>query len=252
MGQSISIISDIHIKRCHDGPYMLLISFFNHPIVKSSDAIYLLGDIFDLMIGRHRGYWESYKDYFYFLGEFLKEGKEIHYFEGNHDLHIESNYRDYFHHHQISDDGFIYHDRPLVKEIWGKTFFFAHGDEIQIGNRGYKIYKSILCNPVTKFFLENIIGHGILQYSGELASKLSGKRSRQSDPNLVRDHFRLAAKKQAMEGYDYIICGHSHVQDDYVCKGEGLPHFTYLNNGYAVDSKTFIHLCEGRHSFVHL
>lgn len=252
MDSSISVISDVHIKKCQDKAYALLMSFFNHPMVKSSGAIYLLGDIFDFMVGRQKEYLELYKNYFHLLGELLNDGKEIHYFQGNHDVHVELNYRDYFRYHHITDHRFIYHDRPLVKRIWGKTFFFAHGDEIEIGNIGYKIYKAILSTPVTKLLAENILSYNLLHYLGESASEASRKRNKRYDPNLVRQSFRMAATKLATKGYDYIICGHSHIKDDYVYHGDRQCHFTYLNNGHALDSNTFIYLDKGQYSFIDL
>ena len=252
MDDSISIISDVHIRQCHDEAYQLLMSFFRHPAVKLSKAIYLLGDIFDCMGGRQKEYLELYQTYFQHFGQFLNEGKEIHYFQGNHDIHVELNYRDYFRQNNIADNRFTYHSRPLIKQMWGKVFFFAHGDEIEIGNWNYKIYRAIITSSITKFLAENILSYQMIHRFFEPASDNSRSRGQRFDPGLVREKFRIAAARQAMKGYDYVICGHSHIKEDYTSDEGDSPRFTYLNNGYALTSHTFIHLREGGHSFVEL
>ena len=246
----IALISDVHIKRYQDEAYDLLMSFFHHPTVKSSTAIYLLGDIFDCMVGRQQEYLERYAEYFKCIASFLCQGKEVSYFQGNHDVHVELNYRDYFHHHQIPDERFFYHSRPLIKRLWGKVFFFAHGDEIELGNWGYKIYKSIITTSVAKFLAENIVGHDIIHRIAEPASEHSRSRGAKCNNLMqVQKNFREAAIKTAIDKQcNYIICGHSHIKDDY----DHLGRFNYINNGYALESGTFIHLENGVHSFVAL
>ncbi|MCY4643406.1 MAG: UDP-2,3-diacylglucosamine diphosphatase [Bacteriovoracales bacterium] len=252
MSDAISIISDVHVKESGDDAYLLMMDFLKHPKVQSSPKIYLLGDIFDLMVGCHKEYLENYKDYFCLLGELLKKGHEIHYFQGNHDIYVEQNYRDYFRQNHIKDLLFVYHDKPFVTKMWGKTFLFAHGDEIEIGNWIYKIYKAIISTSVIKFMAENILSYQFIHGIFGRVSKSSRENNLKYDPKIIGESFRLAAKKQALNGYDYIICGHSHVKEDYIHRSSESSNFTYLNNGYALDSKTFIHFEDGRYSFVKL
>ena len=248
----ISIVSDIHIKKCHDPAYNLLMSFFRHPLVRSSGAIYLLGDVFDCMLGRHQEYLKSYSDYFHEIGTVLKAGKEVHYLQGNHDIHVEQNYREYFRQHQIRDNKFIYHVEPFVKSIWGKFFFFAHGDEVEVGNWAHKAYRTFVTSSVMRFLAENIISYNIVHDFIEPFSERSRKRGQYYNTEDIRKRFRETAMKQGRAGYDYIVFGHSHVKDEYFSSGDQGSHFTYLNNGYFLDSESFIYLKEGQHSFVNL
>ena len=252
MVEAISIISDTHVKRNGDEAYHLLMNFLNHPKVQSSPCIYLLGDIFDLMVGFHEEYLEDYRDYFHLIGKFLEKGHEIHYFQGNHDIYVEQNYRHYFRQHRIKDLRFIYHDEPFITQIWGKNFLFAHGDEIEIGNWPYKIYKAIISNFVMKFVLSKMMSYEMIHRIAKPAGKTSRKINRRHDPKAIAKNFRLSAVKQALKGCDYVVCGHSHIKEDYVHKLSESSTFTYLNNGYALDSKTFIYLENGQHSFIKL
>ena len=64
-------------------------SFLRHPEVRESDCIILLGDMFDFMMGEHQEYLNIFEKFFRELKKLLAEGKEIHFFEGNHDFHLE-------------------------------------------------------------------------------------------------------------------------------------------------------------------
>ena len=72
----ISTISDVHIKDAGDEKSKKIISFFCHPLVQDSDIIFLLGDIFDLMVGPFKEYRSKYKDVFDKMKELIIQGKK--------------------------------------------------------------------------------------------------------------------------------------------------------------------------------
>ncbi len=245
---SISIISDVHISVESDDAHKTMMSFFDHRLVQDSDSVYLLGDIFDLMVGNHKGYLEKHSQFFEKLGDLLVSGKEVRYFEGNHDLHLEKLIKAYLKKNNIDDSKFFVHTEFHELQRWGRKHFFDHGDNIEIGNIEYKKYKAFITHPVLRFVANYIMPYSVLHYFGERASKNSRERGYLDfDEESVRRSYRDAAKVVAAKGYDYIVCGHSHVKDDY---SEGS--FVYLNNGYAPASKSFILLDSSGHKFVNL
>ena len=96
-----------------------LVNFLDS-IKHKAEAVYLLGDMFD--------FWHEYrtvvpKGYTRLLGkisELTDLGVEVHYFYGNHDLWQ----NDYFE----KECGMTIHRKEEVVELYGKTFFLAHGD----------------------------------------------------------------------------------------------------------------------------
>lgn len=52
-----AVISDVHVKHPGDNAEKLLLTFLRNDEVRSSDAIFLIGDIFDLMVGPHSQYF---------------------------------------------------------------------------------------------------------------------------------------------------------------------------------------------------
>lgn len=250
---SLAVISDIHIVDEGDKGYQTFTKFLAHEKVQTADKIFLLGDIFDIMCGPHEEYYERYRGYFEKIAKLLNQGREIHYFEGNHDLHLKKLYENYFSENSVRSDKFILHDRPYVWQCWGRKYFFAHGDEIELGNYNYKIYKAIITSPPLRFVANYIMTYKFLHYHGEKASHASREHGAMSfDEATYRESFRMAAYDMASNGYDYIVCGHSHIKDDYQFSEKGDRHFTYLNNGFAQASNSFIYLDQSGHEFVNI
>jgi len=233
-------ISDVHIKHSQDDASHLLIKFFNHPETQSADRVFLLGDIFDLMCGPHSKYFDRFSDVFGAMEKLIIDGKEIHYTEGNHDLHLTALFRKHPTLKKI-----IVHKKPIEFETDGKIFYLSHGDEHELDNPAYHRYMKIINSAPLTFVANNIMPLAVLDWIGNRASKISRKKGARSfDAEKVRNKFRSGVESTLQGKADIIIGGHSHVKDDY--QSEGLR---YLNNGYAQNSKTFIKVENGEVSF---
>lgn len=229
----IVAISDVHVKKPHDEADKLLLSFLNHSEVQSSDYIVFLGDIFDLMCGPHEEYAESYSHLFNLIEELHSKNKKIFFFEGNHDLHLERLFEKVW-----AKKVMTISQKPIIEEIDGKKYYFSHGDEHEVDNLSYHRYMKIVRSNPLKFVANHLMPYKVLKFIGERASKMSRKRgSRSFDADLVRETFRQGVKQTTEGKFDFVLGGHSHVQDQYKIPGsEG----TYLNNGYALHTRTFI------------
>lgn len=247
----ISAISDIHVKSSGDQAETLLLAFLRNPDVESSDVIFLLGDIFDLMIGPHSQYFSRFPNYFLELKNLLLKGKRICYVEGNHDFHVRNLYKRFF---EVNKDlnPELFSIEPQF-EIFdaNKKMHFSHGDDIELNNPGYKVYKSIVTSFPLRYYANNLMPHFLIKSIGEYSAEKSRKRnnkrySTEADLSPVRDNFRLSAeaffKKNPVQ---MIICGHSHVKDHYISTNG----FHYINNGYAQHTKTYISIENGEISF---
>ena len=246
-----SAISDVHIKTQGDQAEVLLLAFLRNSDVQSSDVIFLLGDIFDLMIGPHSQYFARFPEYFLEIRNLLLKGKKICYVEGNHDFHVQNLYKKFF---QVNID--------LKPELFSiassfefldadKKMYFCHGDDIELNNFNYKIFKAIVNSYPLKYYANNLMPHFLIKNIGEYSAEKSRKRnnkrySLESDLLPVRDNFRKSAevffKKHPVQ---IIVCGHSHVKDNYASEYG----FIYVNNGYAQHTKTYISIKNGHISF---
>jgi UDP-2,3-diacylglucosamine hydrolase len=240
---TIAVISDTHIKAPGDEAYLLMESFLDSDNVKSSKLIIFLGDIFDLMVGSHQFYIKKFETFFLKLENLLQQGKELHFFEGNHDFHLKLLMINRF-----KNKSFFYHKDHLILKRWGKTFYFSHGDDLDWDNKPYKLTKFALRNKLFNSFVDKVPAQ-MVHYLGAKWSEYSRKKNKSYfiDPkiaNQIREKFRKNALKLSLSNnYDYVICGHSHIEDEY-SSSEGV---TYLNNGYPPYSKKYILLSENGH-----
>lgn len=246
-----SAISDIHVKRSGDTADLLLLEFLRNPDVQSSDIIFLLGDIFDLMIGPHSQYFTRFQDYFDEIKKLVKSGKRICYVEGNHDFHVKNLYAKYFRVHKELDANLFSISNYFEFNDAGKKMYFCHGDDIELNNPSYKFYKSIVTSPPLKYYANNLMPHFLIKRVGEYSSEKSRLRnnkrySLESDLLPVRDNFRESAEVfHKKNEFQILVCGHSHVKDHYISTNG----FEYVNNGYAQHTKTYISIEDGNISY---
>lgn len=231
-------ISDVHIKEPGDEQEALFLSFLESREVKAAQEIYLLGDIFDLVVGGHVDYYEKYKKVFVELARLCEQGKKIIQFEGNHDFHFPSLIQHIRDKHNLEEDSWVYEKEPIVREVAGKKILFAHGDEIEIENLSYNIYKSFIRSRPINFLANSVVPFSVVDGIGRYLSRKSRKRNnkRYSDEliEFIRDKFRRTFKKAQKDfQVDDVICGHSHCLDNFTDGGQ------YLNNGYFPVTRTF-------------
>lgn len=246
-----SIISDVHVKSPGDSAELLLLTFLKKPEVRNSDVIYLLGDIFDLMIGPHSQYFNRFQEIFSEIKKLMEAGVTICYVEGNHDFHLKKLFETFF---WINDhlNKNLFQLRASFEQVdGGKNIYLAHGDDIELGNLNYKIFKATVTSSPLKYFANHFMPYFLIKSIGEYSSELSRKRNNKrytSEANLepVKTNFRNSVDYfNKNKNFHIIVLGHSHVKDHYVSNNG----FEYVNNGYAQHSKTYISIENGHVSF---
>lgn len=243
----ISLISDIHIKKPGDEACKLFLSFLDHADVKQSDSVALLGDIFDLLVGGDQPFVKEFEEVFKRINGLLEAGKKVYYLEGNHDFHIDKLFKKVF-----TSENFIFSKKMMKIQDEGIDILICHGDDIELDNTAYKRYSAIIKSLPIRILAEDVVPFSFTRKVGEWASQRSRKKNieaYQSKTEEIRDKFRRSAdeafKKTKTE---LLIAGHSHVKDTY----ESSLGFTYLNNGYVPEEKTFLKVNGKKYSFVNL
>ena len=113
------------------------VSFLRSIPAAETEALYLLGDIWD--------FWYEYRDVvpkgyvrvFGALTDLMDAGVKVFFFPGNHDIWAYG----YF-----EELGMKILEQPYVTEIGGKTFCLGHGDGLGPVDRGYRILRGIFHN----------------------------------------------------------------------------------------------------------
>ena len=245
-------ISDVHIKEPGDTAEELFLSFLKSPEVNNSEGIYLLGDIFDLVVGGHLDYRYKFKRVFDALVEHANAGKMIYQFEGNHDFHFQ-NIIKVINKEELDHSRWFYINRPFVLENMGKRILLAHGDELELDNLSYKIYRLFIRSRLIYNLANLYYDFNFVESIGKYLSKKSRKRNTKNygqsfNQDKIKGKFRKSAVS-ALEKFncEFYICGHSHCKDEWLKED-----FSYYNNGYFPREKSFIYYNGDTFEFVEI
>ena len=218
MNGKIYFISDLHFgletKEREVEKENLAVSFLDS--LDDAERLIILGDLFDYWFEYKRVVQKGYYRFFCALKRLSEKGVKIDYVIGNHDfLH-----RDFF---ATEFNARLYED-VYTPIFYGKKFYLAHGDGLLPNDTGYKILKAVLRNK----FIQKL--YSLLHPDlGIMIARNSSKKSRKYTANKdygEKNALLEFAKKKVMEGYDYVILGHSH-QKEFVDLGNGY----YINLG---------------------
>jgi len=203
-------VSDLHLD-LPDDPRSLLFERFLAIVADDQRAthLFLMGDIFDLWLADHDYFCERYADIVARLRELRASGLEIHYFEGNHDLHLTRFWSD--------EMNMIVHEGPINLHVGATRLRLEHGDQMDPDDRGYIFLRWFLRTPPLRFLIHHLPGK-LVAWIGERASAhsrtyTSETKTLSADDAVekIRTH---AAKVHAKEPFDLIISGHVHIRDD--------------------------------------
>ena len=240
----ISIISDIHVHPDKSQGLDILKQFCRNSKVMSSDLVVLLGDIFDLMVYDFSEYEKLYRSALIEIQNLIDTGVKVVFVEGNHDFCLQ-----YFFKNIFPDKNFYYFKNGFNLNTGDQLISFFHGDTIEIENNFYRFYRTIIKSSLVRSFYQTVVGFDRVWAIGSYFLNKSHDRHRKYSENFnseeVREKFRKSADKFfETSKSDILICGHSHLKDNYVKNQK-----SYLNNGFAQFEKTFIYIDEFDCSF---
>lgn len=234
----IAFISDLHIKSVGDTAHKTLNKFFENPLVKECTDIYLLGDIFDLLVGDHHEHILEYKEVFISICEQLDSGKNVFYIQGNHDFRFEKQLLSFIKKNSQYDKNFNFLVEGHIREIDGKRVYICHGDEVDFYNNAFKRWKRVYTSEGFNFFVSRVLSYKALKHIGDWASGNSKSRgSKTFDKELAKQKYIEGAKalisKMQVAG---VVSGHTHIEEHKIYKDGTF----YINNGFPARDKKFI------------
>lgn len=171
-----------------------------------TEALFLLGDIWD--------FWYEYRDVvprgylrvFSALQHLVDAGVKVYFFQGNHDIWTYS----YF-----AEMGLQPLRQPYRMELGGKRFCIGHGDGLGPGMWGYKLMRAIFHNRFFQCLFSTL--HPWLAFRmGEGWSRRSrlGRRESYVFKGADEPLYRFCRKEAAAAPVDYFIFGHYHCRAD--------------------------------------
>ncbi|HEX4923438.1 MAG TPA: UDP-2,3-diacylglucosamine diphosphatase [Bdellovibrionales bacterium] len=213
-------ISDIHLYSMEDPKAGILLRFLRS-LDRETTHLFLMGDIFDLWVADHTLFATRYAPLVHEIVNLVRRGVEVHYFEGNHDLHLKEFWQDRM--------GAIVHEGPVYLELGDKTFRLAHGDETNPEDRVYRFQRWTLRTRFIEAVCFNLPSAAV-NFVGERWSGHSRKKRPYVNEPVKQRARRFAEEKAAERPFDYMICGHTHMRDEHVFKSGGRE-ARYINLG---------------------
>jgi UDP-2,3-diacylglucosamine hydrolase len=246
----IAFISDLHIKSPGDEACQLFDKFCADEKVKGASHVVLLGDMFDILIGEHKGYLKKYHKFFQHLVELLDGGIEVVFLEGNHDFHIQKTLENYFRRESKNPNLFKYLTDGQNIKLGEKSFHYCHGYEVDYYNQYFENWKNIYTSRWFALFVSYLLPYFLIEYLAHRASNNSKKRGKKVF------NFKEAKKKYISgadafleeKKLDGVICGHTHIQENHVYENSK----RYINCGYPLKDKNYLYFNGSEFSFISL
>ena len=194
-----------------------------------SQAIFLVGDIFD--------FWFEYKHaipkgFVRFLGKIAHltdHGIPVYFFTGNHDMWMFRYFKE--------EIGVEIFDKPIELIVNDTNMLIGHGDGLGPGDTMYKIQKKVFTNKMMQWlfrWLHPDLGIGL----AKKWSNSSRLRKAGHDEEFMGEKeflVQYCKQKESENHHDYYIFGHRHLpleiningKSKYINLGEWVNNFTY-------------------------
>lgn len=207
-----------------------LYDFLDHLETKGEDTeLYLLGDIFDFWFQWYHVIPRYWFPVLHRLRKLVDAGIKVYFITGNHDF-----YPGTFLEEEVGIECF--HESHQFERN-GKRFFVAHGDGLAKKDRGYRLLKKIIRNPVSIFLYKTFIPADLGMQFAKWTSQSSRSLVKIEKHSWSEEYYQYARGKFE-EGFDYVVMGHIHFPLHREEEGTGK---TYVNNGDWMTQFTYAH-----------
>lgn len=239
----VYFVSDIHIKEESRPNGEKFIQFLNELPTDTTDLV-LLGDIFDLWIGSHEYFVKKFSRIVEQIRKVISRGIRVHYFEGNHDLHLKSFWE--------KSLGVKVHRDAHFFEFGTLTVRAEHGDLMNKEDKGYLFLRSALRTFPMNVLATQLPGR-IVELIGDRSSRASrfynDRHSKEYTSKVVEITRNYAQEAAQERPFDFIVTGHTHVEDDFTFEQSGKT-IRSVNLGSWLDRPKVFLLTQSEQKFV--
>lgn len=224
--QTLFVFSDAHLGAPgldDDAQRQQAVIDFLHYAADEGGTICIAGDLFE--------FWFEYKQaiprqnfpVLACLYELASAGREIHYLRGNHDLWLDSFFRE--------EIGVITHGEETRFSIGAFDVFVTHGDGRAAPDKGYRRLKYVMQNRYCVAFYRLLHPDIGIPFAKKM-SQVSRNKSFADDP--WAEDYRNFARQKFAEGANVVLLGHTHRavhelngSKHYVNLGDWIAHYSY-------------------------
>jgi len=233
-------IGDAHLREWKFDEQNRIIRFLEREKV-SLETLVILGDLFEFWFGFEPLAFQGYQPVLDKLEELVKDGVHIRYVEGNHDFELGAFFTETLNATIDVNDSII--------ELNGQRIYMAHGDLVNKKDRGYRIFRRMLKNPVT-FWTMRWAGPAVTKRVAAFLSSISAGKGLTKNAEGIGQTYREFATEKIREGFDVVILAHNHLpqscsfeidgkEGHYFNVGDWVDHFSFLryraNQGFGIE-----------------
>jgi len=209
-------IADSHYPTHKKEEFLNFLNAIENSTIKT-EQLFLMGDIFDLLVGTSNYLKNEYKEEITLINK-IAQKIEVYYFEGNHDFCLQNVFNKYVKVIPLQK-------QPLIFNYNFKTYALAHGD-LHNKQKRYLTYSKIIRSKIILNLIPDFVSKIVLK---RLSKKIICKE--------IKD-FKSLIKSFNIQG-DFAIEGHFHqgiIVDNYIA----MPSFACSKkigyfNGISVD-----------------
>lgn len=205
----IAIFSDLHLQGQNSAEEKLFIQLLRR--LRHEEEIthlWLLGDIFDFLVGPFEFWTQRHQDFFQEL-DFLRAGQvQMLWIEGNHDFYLER---------LLAPRGVECVDGEVRMEIEGRSVYLAHGDLVNQQDHNYLRWRSFTRSIRFRSWIEKLpeaLRRSLLPRVGAWLSKQSRRQGEGRNARETQALYKEFARQQWACGHDSVFLGHSHWAED--------------------------------------
>ena len=195
----IAVLADSHLGQAPGG-----LSEFRRAMAQirsgGATALYLLGDIFQYLIGDRKFSTPIVESFLSEIREFRGSGRRVYYVEGNRDFFLRGSYLE------------PEFDRVSPEESFRageKSFSLVHGDGINERDWPYRFWRFVSKNPVARFSLNFVPGKTADRFVSTMERRLADTNFKHKS-SLPVDMIRAFARRRFEQGTDVLLLGHFH------------------------------------------
>ena len=220
-------LADAHLVSPDDHNYQRLLQFL-HELEGEVETLFIMGDLFDFWIGFPSNPFIQYDPVLDALDRLQRGGCRLVYFEGNHDFHLGSVFRN-----RLKAE---IHATPEIMTIHGKRLFLCHGDQINRSDYEYRLLRLLLHNRLAEAAVNWCPPSLALRIREQLQkASRTGYQAKSAlwDYRAIIHSFAAALRESGCDG---LITGHFHLafceqlQDSpfiILSLGDWMAQFTY-------------------------
>ncbi len=209
-------ISDLHLQDVFERNGLTLLRFlFKLNEEPKSNRLVLLGDIFDVWVSDGQVFQNQFKPIINEIIKLQKNGGEVYYFEGNHDVHIKKFW---------AKHGIKVFNQAAEFSFGHLKIRAEHGDYINPNDVQYLKWLSMMRNPIMEFLAHLLPGFFWFSIARRYSQKSRKKTSSYAElnSNRIREMIREYAQTQYHKSqFDLIVTGHMHVSDFFTFERDG-------------------------------